>query len=415
MSKRYDCNSPFIKHHQSHFTKILEYPMKQTSLFLLIVSILLTACTGATTPTPTAAPQLEQEDAGNSVIAEGVLIPVSAIELAFVQAGVVSEVFAQPGQMLAAGEPIARLAGIETIRAELAAAQLEQTLAQQALDQLYRDAFLIAVQAEQLLLDAQKVYEGEASRWNLGNPEDASDLELTLDDYIQAEQEYRQALDKLQSLLDKEETNRERRDAQDDFDREVQSLEEAYSDLLASKAENRQPLEDRHTRLLMSIANLEAARQQVERMRGNLDPDALAVAEARLQAATAHLAAVQATLTNFDLCAPFTGQLASLDVSIGESVLPGLPVAFFADTSSWIIETTDLAEIYIPSISLNDSVTVEFDAFPGEEFPGKVTGINSVGHKYQGDMTYQVTVTLESTDERFMWNMTASVTIAVEE
>jgi multidrug resistance efflux pump len=343
------------------------------------------------------------------------LIPSSAVELAFTQGGVVSEVFAQPGQTLAAGEPIARLAGIEMIEAELAAAQLEQTLAQQALDALNRNAFLSAVQAEQSLLDAQKGYEIEAGRWNPGNPEEASYLDLTLEDYIQVERDYRQARDKLHNLLDKDESNRERRDAQSDFDREEKSLDEAYSDLLSSKAENRQPLDDRQTQLLLSIASLEAARQQVERLRGNVDPDDLAAAEERLKAATAQISAVKAALTNFDLHAPFSGRLLCFDISVGEAVLPGLPVAFFADTSSWKVETTDLPEIYAPSISINAPVIVELDAFPGQEFSGIVTGINPVGRKYQGDMTYQVTITLDANDERFLWNMTAAVTISSEE
>lgn len=389
--------------------------MKQISFLLIIISMLVTACTSTTTPAPTADQMPEPEAASGQIVVEGILIPASAVELAFTQGGSVSEVFAQPGRTLDAGEPIARLAGIEMLEAELAAAQLEQTLAQQTLDTINRDAFLNAVQMERALLDAQKGYEIEANRWNPGNPEDASDLDLTLEDYIQAERDYRQARDKLQSLLDKDESNRERRDAQSDLDREEKSLEEAYSDLEASKAENQQPLDDRQTRLLLSIASLEAARQQVERLQENVDPEDLAAAEARLQAATAQISAVQAALTNFDLRAPFSGRLFSFDISVGETVLPGLPVAFFADNSSWKVETTDLPEIYAPSISINAPVTVELDAFPGQEFSGVVTGINPVGRRYQGDMTYQVTITLDENDERFLWNMTASVTISIEE
>jgi multidrug resistance efflux pump len=389
--------------------------MKHISFLLIIISMLVTACTSTATPAPTANQLPEPEAASGQIVVEGVLLPASAVELAFTQGGVVSEVFAQPGQTLDAGEPIARLAGIEMIEAELAAAQLEQTLAQQTLDAINRNAFLNAIQAEQSLLDAQKAYEIEANRWNPGNPEDASDLDLTLEDYIQAERDYRQARDKLHSLLDKDESNRERRDAESNLDREARSLEEAFSDLLASKAENQQTLDDRQIRLLLSIASLEASRKQIERLQGNVDPEVLAAAEARLQAATARISAVQAALTNFDLRAPFSGRLLSFDISAGETVLPGLPVAFFADTSSWKVETTDLPEIYAPSISLNDPVIVEMDAFPGEEFPGVVTGINPVGRKYQGDMTYQVTITLEANDERFLWNMTAAVTISSEE
>jgi hypothetical protein len=51
------------------------------------------------------------------------------------------------------------------------------------------------------------------------------------------------------------------------------------------------------------------------------------------------------------------------------------------------------------------------DAFPGEEFTGKVTEIDPVGKLYLGDMTYQVTVTLDEPDPRFLWNMTVVVNV----
>jgi HlyD family secretion protein len=389
--------------------------MKKTLLStLILISLFLTACSGANTPVVKAEPATEGTDP-NTITAEGTLLPSPSVELAFVQGGVVTEVLAQPGDKLAKGDVIARLVGIETVQAELAAAQLEQTLAQQSLDALHRNALLTSAQTEQILLDAQDAYESEANGWNLGNTDEASDLELTLDDYVNAEEEYTKARDKLDSLMDKEESNRERRDAQEDFDKEKESLTKAYADLLTSVAENDQPLDEELTSLLKAIGDLEVAREMQSRLdESNLDPEILAVAEYRLEAAKAHVTAAEATIELYELRAPINGVLLSLDLNVGEAVTPTLPVAFLADTSHWTVETKDLAEIYMADIAIGDTASVKLDAFPDEEFLGTVTEIDPVGVEYLGDMTYKVTITLDETDPRFLWNMTATVNVNIK-
>src|SRR5690606_14773909 len=160
-----------------------------------------------------------------------------------------------------------------------------------------RNALLTSAQTEQALLDAQDAYESEANGWNLGNTDEASDLELTLDDYVNAEEEYTKARDKLDKLMDKEESNRERRDAQEDFDKEKESMTQAYADLLTSVAENDQPLDEELTSLLKVIGDLEVAREMQSQLdESNLDPEILAVAESRLEAAKAHVTAAEATI-----------------------------------------------------------------------------------------------------------------------
>lgn len=386
--------------------------MKKLTLTLALLALLLTACAGTASPAPTEIPLSPAETRPTLVTAEGMLLPAPSIELAFAQGGVVAEVLAQPGEKVAAGDVLARLVGIETVQAELAAAQLEQTLARQALDQLQRNALPGAAQAEKALLDAQKAYEAESQGWNLSNRDKAPDLDLSLDDYISAEKEHRAARDKLTSLLDKDESNRERRSAQSDFDRETKSLTENYADLLADVAANQHPLTEKQVKLLNAIAALELARENQSRRDGqNLDPEKLAAAQARLAAVTAHITAAEAALELYELRAPFTGTLLRFDLRPGETAAPGLPVAFLGNTAAWIVETKDLAEIDIARLALGQTATVKLDAFPGEEFRATVTALDPVGRPYRGDMTYQVTLTLDQANSRFLWNMTAVVNI----
>jgi multidrug resistance efflux pump len=213
-------------------------------------------------------------------------------------------------------------------------------------------------------------------------------------------------------VLHLDQDDHERLDAQEDLDTEKESLAEAYAGLKTTLAENDKSLDEELTALLNTISNLESARELQSRLDdSNLDPEILAAAKARLEAASAHVAAAGAALELYELRAPFDGKLLDLDLTVGETALPMTPVAFIADTSHWIVETKDLAEVDVANVSVEDSATVKFDAFPNEEFTGKVAEINPVGKLYLGDMTYQITVTLDEADVRFLWNMTAVVTV----
>jgi len=373
---------------------------------LTLTALLLTAC-GADVSTPTAEPVADVSSAA-TVTAEGTLMPKQSVELAFAQGGVVKEVFVQSGERVSEGDVIVQLIGTDSARAELAAAQLEQTLAQQALNALYRNALQSSSKTEQALMKAQEDYESEANGWNLGNKEDATDLELSIEDYVIAEEDYRDAHKKLDDVLDLEESDRDRRDAQEEYDTEKEILTDAYADLKASLAENNKSLDEELTNLLAAISNLESARELQERLNSdNLDPEVLSAAQARLDAASAHVAAAEAAVELYELRAPFSGVLLSSDLTVGETAPPMMPVAFVADTSQWVVKTKDLAEVDVANVSVGDSAQVKFDAFPDEEFTGTVIDVNPVGKLYLGDMTYQVTIELEDVDSRFMWNMTA--------
>jgi multidrug efflux pump subunit AcrA (membrane-fusion protein) len=386
--------------------------MKKTLLSILILTaILLSACGNAATPVPRAVPAAD-ENSSTGITAEGTLLPGQSAELAFAQGGVLKEILVQPGERVEQDDVIARLIGLESVQAEFAAAKLEQTLALQALDAIHRNALQTSSQTEQALLNAQEAYESQANGWNLGNEDEASNLELRIEDYVLAEEDYRSARQKLDDVLHLDKDDSKRMNRQDDFDAEKENIAQAYADLKIAIAENEKSLDEKIITLLGAISTLETARELQSRLdTANLDPEILAVAESRLEAATARVAAAEAAVELYELRAPFNGILLRMDLAAGETVFPSTPIAFVADTSQWIIETKDLAEVDIAKISIGNPVTVKMDAFVNEEFTGKVTKIDPVGRLYLGDMTYRITVALDEPDPRFLWNMTAVITV----
>ncbi|HEY6570919.1 MAG TPA: HlyD family efflux transporter periplasmic adaptor subunit [Candidatus Limnocylindrales bacterium] len=171
-----------------------------------------------------------------------------------------------------------------------------------------------------------------------------------------------------------------------------------------------------------------AANAEVERARAALDgaraqvlsashaadvaSAAVDVAAADADGARAARSGAQAALDELTLLAPFTGVVASLDATVGESIAPGTTVARVADTSAWRFETIDLDEAAIGRLDVGANATITVDAFEDIEIPAKVTSIAPFGESSAGDIVY--TVVLEPTGavpEGLRWNMTASAQI----
>ena len=353
----------------------------KTKLFsiVLLLALFTAACGTANTPAPTAEPEVDPPSRSVAT-AEGTLLPAPSVELAFAQGGVVSEILAQPGETLAAGDVIGRLIGLETVQAELAAAQLELASARKALNDL----------------------------------QNAGDIELaqTAVDLKDAREEYDEAVDYLDYLLDAKKV------PQTETRRVLMQSWKGYFYVTKTKHFKGPAPQDwiieAENDLALDKARMEELQRTYDRLKGGVDAEQLPVLEARLNAALANVTAAEAALELYELRAPFDGVLLSLDLTVGESVAPTLPIAFLADTSHWTVETKDLAEIDVANVALGDQATILLDAFPGEEFKGTVTEIDPVGREYLGDMTYKVTITLDEADSRFLWNMTATVNIDVD-
>jgi HlyD family secretion protein len=350
----------------------------QTKLcsFLLLIALLSAACGSANPSTPTAEPAAEPANR-STVTAEGKLLPASSVELAFAQGGVVAEILAQPGDSLTAGGVIAQLIGLEAAQAQLATAQLELESARKALNDLQ----------------------------NAGG----ADLAQAIIDLKDAKEEYEEAVDYLDYLRN------ENKVAQTETRRFLMRTWRGWYYRVKTKHFKGPAPEDWITEaendLALDKAKMDDLQRKVERLKSGVDAEQLPVFEARLNAAHANVSAAEAAIELYELRAPFDGVLLSLDLHVGESVTPTLPVAFLADPSGWTVETKDLAEIDVANVAIGDPVTIKLDAFTGEEFRGTVSEIDPVGREYLGDMTYKVTITLDKPDPRFLWNMTATVNI----
>jgi multidrug resistance efflux pump len=128
----------------------------------------------------------------------------------------------------------------------------------------------------------------------------------------------------------------------------------------------------------------------------------------QLQNARDSLSAAEAAYENSRLMAPFAGTVAALEVSVGDYVAPGRNVAVVADLSRMRVETTDLSELDVTSVSIEQECTISIEAL-GENVPGHVLSISPLPTTLGGDVVYAVTVELDEIPEGLRAGMSAEV------
>ena len=418
----------------------------------------LTAAPAAPTAQPAAAPT---QSATGLVTAEGKLLPSPAVKLAFAQGGVIAEVLVKPGDTVSAGTVLARLMGVKTIQADLAAAQAQY-------DQLYNAAmaqdranrskdlyktqpgdFTLPMwyynQQEQITAAQSAVDEAQAALAK--NQEKLSNkMQTTGADFLKAETDLAAAqadYDVAKNLKDRIKTGKQvdyltrrqlyeaqidaylktkgvdpkydvnitnmNKDLSDEAQRIFDDAKSALDDAQtafddASTTDGAKEIQKARAQVSIAQERYYTALDYVRSLQTGPESQSLTTAKTALDKANA-------ALELYELRAPIGGTILNFDPKAGEVAAPGTPIAFLADTTHWTVETKDLAEIDIARVALGQSVTVKMDALPGEEFKGSVTAIDPVGREYLGDMTYKVTVTLEQADPRFLWNMTSTVDI----
>lgn len=159
-------------------------------------------------------------------------------------------------------------------------------------------------------------------------------------------------------------------------------------------------------------ANLAAAQVQVKYLkRVGTDEVHLESAQAEADRAQALLDSAHATLAaQSTLVSPFDGTIAAVDITSGETVVPGRVVITMGDLSRFQVETKDLSERDVPRVEIGQNVKVFIKAL-GQEFSGKVTDISRVSSTVGGDVVFKVTIDLDKQPEGLLWGMSADVNI----
>jgi len=386
------------------------------ALFCVIL-LLLVGCSGGSTVTPVATVSTEESipevRSNTSVIAEGRVVPAQDASLSFSTAGVVDEVLVKEGDTIEQGQSLVRLNGNEQLEAAVAAAEFELFSAQQAVDDLIKNADLARANVQMALADAKRELDKAENRvagkeYQRGDQEQ---IDTARANYIIAEDGVSEAQKQYDRVDDRAEDDPIRAEVFSQLAAARQRRDTALANLnyLIGRP-NDLDVGEIDAKLALAQAKVADAERMLESMKDGPDADKLSLAQARVKNATINLSAAQAHLDDLELTAPFKGTVSAVNVAAGESVAPGIAVVQMADFSTWQVETTDLTELNIERIKMGQPAMVRFDAVPDLGIIGRVTNIKPFGENRQGDVVYTVVLTLETPDERLRWNMTTSVT-----
>lgn len=406
--------------------------MKKTTAFFCIVGILIAglvlgacgaipqpgAADGTVTPLPPSIAEAE-------IVVDGRLVPRETVALAFDTSGQISEVLVEEGDVVRAGDVLARLGNREALEASIASAKLELASAQQellsaqdALNQLTKDLPERQTQALQDLTDAKDALRKADIKYsNINSPASTADLNEAKANYAVTKDRLEKAEDDFEPYEKKSENNLQRAyylsrlaDAQRKFDAAEKNLNKLLggtSVFFESQSE---------AELKIAQDRLDQAQKDYDILMAGPDPDEVALAENRITTAETRIASAESAITSaeaaladLDLIATINGTVVYEDLIEGQRVTPGQEVVRLADFSEWFVETDNLTEIEVVDVAIGDKATITPDALPDLNLTGVVEKISNEFEEKRGDVTYTTRLRLEDVDPRLRWGMTMAV------
>ena len=272
-----------------------------------------------------------------TVSATGSIAPEAEVTLTFELGGKVEELFVGKGQMVKAGDPLAKL---ETASLELQVAQAQATLAlnEAKLQQAMKEANpedITAAEAELASAEAnyEKVKAGPTEEELIVAKADMEKAAIALQ---KAQAEYDQVawMPGVSALP------------------QSAALQQASIDYERAKANYQQTAQSpTESELKSAWAQVVQAQTQLDKLRKNPEPEEVAIAQAQVDQAQAQLEEAQLKLKKAVITAPFEGVVASLGAEVGELVSSNTPMVVLVDISSFHIDV-EIDEIDISQIAV---------------------------------------------------------------
>lgn len=158
---------------------------------------------------------------------------------------------------------------------------------------------------------------------------------------------------------------------------------------------------------------LSDAQNSLNRVSGIDENSNTSIEEAKRAQARAQVNAVAAQLGDGKIRAPFDGVVAKHELEEGEIISAFTPlVVMFANQTKELKLNTP--EIYINKIDVGDLVNINLDAYPDEEFIGRVEFIDVIDTEVDGVPVYKTEIILEGEDPRIRIGMNAKAKIIAD-
>jgi multidrug efflux pump subunit AcrA (membrane-fusion protein) len=164
-------------------------------------------------------------------------------------------------------------------------------------------------------------------------------------------------------------------------------------------------------------AKLVSAKEQLELVKNKFLPEDLQIAEAQMKQARALLELARTQLSYTKIIAPTGGMIASVSTQEGEAIAAGLQAPTFVTLLNLrrlqAIAFVDEADI--GKVRVGQGAALSVGAFPDRQFQGKVAAVLPKAVLQQNVVYYETVITLDNPGGLLRPDMTANITIFVEQ
>jgi len=165
--------------------------------------------------------------------------------------------------------------------------------------------------------------------------------------------------------------------------------------------------------MAQSQAQLQQSQAQVQSSQAQVQQ-----AEAQVQQAQAALSLAEINLTHTTIQSPIDGIVVSRDVDVGQTVAASLSAPTLFTIANKLTEMQVIANIDQADIGLVETAKgVQFtvDAFPADNFTGKIQQIRINPVNTQNVVTYNVVIDVSNPEEKLKPGMTTNLTFTIDE
>jgi HlyD family secretion protein len=356
------------------------------------------------------------------VSANGTLASLQSVQLNWGNSGVVAGVDVKVGDVVKAGDELARL-DPNSLSQSAILSEANLANAQKALDDLYKQyGQLDLAQARQNVAAAEQRQDtAQKSLQALKTPASQAEVDQAKANLLLAQRQLentQQQIEIVQKKLSRTpdqysfwESKKLYQQILEGLQRREISNTRNYEDAAAKLDDLQKPpdpvdLANAEAELALAQAQLLDARKQLSDLEAGPTNDDIRAAQAQVEAA-------QAQVDKRRILAPISATVTQVDSKPGDQVATG-QLAFRLDDISQIVVNAGISEIDVTRLQIGQPVTVHLDAAPDQTYHGHVSKILPVGENQQGVVNFTTTILLDNADNRARPGMTAGVDIQTE-
>lgn len=153
-----------------------------------------------------------------------------------------------------------------------------------------------------------------------------------------------------------------------------------------------------------------AAQAQLAQTLAGSTPQAIAAQQAAVAQAQANVQSINVQIANDTLTSPINGVVTVQNAKVGQTAVAGQTITSIISANNFEVDAY-VPETDIGKVAVGDAVSMTFDAFPGETFPGKVFYIDPAETIESGVVDYLVKVSFNAPDARIKSGLTANLDI----